>query len=530
VSTAWYPTANWWWWKASRVIGTPGPIGDYTINEFPFFSFMLGDNHPHVLALPYGLMAIGLALAILLAPRLDLLGMARAKQWSRLFGVWLAPALIFVGFFFLNTWDLPTYLTIATLACLVRVYREYGALTSEALKEVGLFILPIVGIGLVLYLPFLISFQSQANGFGFVRVRSQLHHFLIIFAPFLVMVAGFLAAKISEWRGRPADEQQAARRWAAPLVVAGLVIGAAMIALQVWTAVTTLLMASLGGVLVSLVLVAFILVALFALLAHSRADLSDVFVIILIGVGCAVALAPEWVHINDTFGGNTVRMNTVFKFLYQAWILLALASAYSLYAVVGRRVAGVRVALGLPRTVYAVCAVLLMLCGTFYPVMAFYTKANQFQGEATLDGMAYLKAGAPDEYNAIQWLSRNVKGAPVILEVVGGQYSEYGRVSAHTGLPTVLGWAGHEIQWRGDSKGWEAREGDVNRIYATTDVNEAKSLLAKYNVTYLYVGRLERDTRQADGKAKYDATALGKFATFMDVAYQQGSVTIYRTR
>ena len=170
------------------------------------------------------------------------------------------------------------------------------------------------------------------------------------------------------------------------------------------------------------------------------------------------------------------------------------------------------------------------MAGSFYPVMAFYTKANGFRGTPTLDGMAHMKTYALDDYNAIQWLNRNVKGAPVIVEAIGGEYSEYARVSTHTGLPAVQGWGGHEVQWRGNAKGWEARESDVNRIYATTDVNEARNLLRKYSVQYVYVGRLERETRGADGNPKYSATALGKFATFMDTVYQQGNVAIYRMR
>jgi uncharacterized membrane protein len=179
---------------------------------------------------------------------------------------------------------------------------------------------------------------------------------------------------------------------------------------------------------------------------------------------------------------------------------------------------------------YVVAAVVLIVAGTFYPVMAFYTKANEFKATPTLDGMAYMKSSNPDDYNAIQWMRQNIRGAPIVAEAIGGEYSDYGRIATHTGIPNVLGWPGHEVQWRGNAKGWEAREGDINRLYATTDVNEAKDLLRKYGIQYVYVGRLERAAAAADGKPKYDATALGKFATFMDAVYQQGGATLYRTR
>ncbi len=530
VSASWFPTSNWWWWKASRVIGTQGPIGDYTINEFPFFSFMLGDNHPHVLALPYALLCVALGLAILLGPLHNLLDSLREQRWTKLLGAWFLPALLLGSLFFLNSWDFPTYTFIVVLAYALRVYREHARLDLDAIKEILLFALPVAVLAVLLFIPFYISFQSQASGFAIVRVRTQLHHFLIIFAPFLIMTLGFLVVKLHEWRALAAEDKREARAYLLPLIAAGVIIAAGMVAIQLWTTVTTLLLTSVGGVLVSLLLLAFVVLALFAFFAHCLGDSSDVFVIVLIGTACGVTLLPEWMHINDTFGGNLSRMNTVFKFLYQGWILFGLASAYSVYRVIADRAAGVRLARSGPRLVYALVVVALVLAGAFYPVMAFVTKANEFKVTPTLDGMAYMKANNADDYYAIQWLNRNISGSPVIVEAIGGEYSEYARISTHTGLPSVLGWPGHEVQWRGNAKGWESREGDVSRLYATTDVNEAKSLLAKYGVTYVYVGRLERETRDSSQKAKYDATALGKFATFMEVAYQQGSVTIYRTR
>ncbi len=531
VAPSWYPTTNWWWWKASRVIGTKGPIGDYTINEFPFFSFMLGDNHPHVLALPYVLMALALALTMLLAPQRNFLRGLREGRWLDLAGAWFLPALMLGGLFFLNSWDFPTYTMIAVLAYGLRVFRDRQTLDRDALAEMGLFALPVGIIGIVLYLPFYVSFQSQAGGFNLVRVRTQLHHFLIIFGPFLFITSGLVAVKLREWRALSERDRQPARPWIIPLLVIGIGAGAILVAMHIWQAVTTLLLTSLlSGVIVSLLLLLVILLTLFALVANVRGDIPDLFVLVLMMVGCLVILGPEWGHIEDGFGGSLARMNTVFKFHYQAWILLALSAAYAALRVASSQAGKVSLALSPLRLGYVACMFLLVLACCFYPVMAFYTKANMFQGMPTLDGLAYMERYHPDEYSAIQWLNQNVKGTPVIVEAIGGSFTEYARVSAHTGLPAVQGWGGHEVQWRGNARGWEEREGDVDRIYSTTDVNTAKTLLKKYGVTYVYVGRLERETRGSDGQPKYNATALGKFATFMDTVYQQGTTSIYRVR
>jgi len=103
---------------------------------------------------------------------------------------------------------------------------------------------------------------------------------------------------------------------------------------------------------------------------------------------------------------------------------------------------------------------------------------------------------------------------------VGGSYSDGGRISSHTGLPTIIGWPGHEGVWRGSDHPFAGREDDVRRIYTTADVQEAKQLLDKYGVAYVYVGYLERQT--------YGEAGLSKFSLFMTPVFEQPGVTIYQ--
>ena len=118
------------------------------------------------------------------------------------------------------------------------------------------------------------------------------------------------------------------------------------------------------------------------------------------------------------------------------------------------------------------------------------------------------------------WLRENIDGAPVIAEVTGNPYSEYGRVAANTGLPTLLGWANHEYQWRGSTPEPPERQRALQDIYNSTDWAMARDLMLTYGVEYVYVGALEQ--------ANYTAEGLAKFAQYMDVAYQNGSVVIYQ--
>ena len=125
-----------------------------------------------------------------------------------------------------------------------------------------------------------------------------------------------------------------------------------------------------------------------------------------------------------------------------------------------------------------------------------------------------------DELKAIAFLNGLAQGQDlVIAEAVGNDYSSAARISAATGVPAILGWGGHEDQWRGSSKLRVGRFEDVNSLYTTTDVTAMNQILKKYGVTYVYVGPLERST--------YGEAGLAKFKP-LPVAFQSGTVTIYR--
>jgi uncharacterized membrane protein len=172
------------------------------------------------------------------------------------------------------------------------------------------------------------------------------------------------------------------------------------------------------------------------------------------------------------------------------------------------------------RTMAIVAAMLLIAAGLVYPVLAIPARSSEQSGALTLDGAAYLAEMVTDDYIAIAWLNENVSGAPVILETPGGAYEYQGRVSAHTGLPTLLGWAGHERQWRGNYDEQALREPDIETLYTSVDPVEVLSLLDKYSVSYIYVGPLER--------GRFPAAGLAKFAGMMETVYDTGAVTIYR--
>ena len=171
---------------------------------------------------------------------------------------------------------------------------------------------------------------------------------------------------------------------------------------------------------------------------------------------------------------------------------------------------------------------LLAAASLYYSVGAGLDRAGLLREgftleDNTLDGLAFLRgSGSPTsgmgEYAAIQWL-RDQAPWGRIVEAVGDDYSDYGRISAGTGLPTVLGWKGHERQWRGSSRPFDGREEDVAQIYRSDDPLEVLRLLQRYNVRYVYVGPRER--------ASYGEAGIDKFDGFLRTAFTAQDVTIY---
>ena len=213
-------------------------------------------------------------------------------------------------------------------------------------------------------------------------------------------------------------------------------------------------------------------------------------------------------YLRDQFG---TRMNTIFKFYYQAWLLWSVAAAF-----------GVAVLLqhlrGWSDWVFRLGLLLLLILSLTYPVLALANKTNDFNPPLgwTLDDFRRIEQGNPDEAAAIQWLKRAPYG--VVAEAIGGSYTSFGLISEYTGLPTVLGWPGHESQWRGTSAPQGNRAEDIATLYTTPDWATAQDILSRYNIRYVYIGGLERSTYPVHED---------KFERNLAQVFQQGSVTIY---
>lgn len=262
------------------------------------------------------------------------------------------------------------------------------------------------------------------------------------------------------------------------------------------------------------------------------------FILFLGATACALIAFCEIIFLRDVFVNQVPRMNTVFKFYFQAWALLSIVGGAGTYFVLDslhftwKTPTLASHLYTVSRVLWSLALVVFLLLGAVYPLTAPQQRENNFtQRTNSLDGLTYMSTYDPADYAAILWLNSHITGDPVIVEAPGPEYSDYGRISVFTGLPSVINWPGHELQWRinwfNGNKGangadFSRRATDVNRIYTDPSSKDVLSLLAQYNVQYLYVGPLEQTS--------YVGTNLQRFQNFMQIVYRQNGVTIYKVR
>ncbi|HWQ84265.1 MAG TPA: DUF2298 domain-containing protein, partial [Anaerolineales bacterium] len=562
------------------------PLGLSPITEFPFFSFLLGDNHPHVLALPFVLLSIGLGVNLLLrgfeTRPADSANYPR-EWWNPVRtvfgGSWLdfgfyALALGALGF--LNTWDMPVYIALVTLAFGVGGAMRRRVLNWDLVRRGMGLAIGLLLASVALYGLFYAAFRSQAGGIlPYVFPPTRLPQYLVMFGPFILIILGLLVALAMRHRKQyhtGSMLKSSLRTWLAVIGVWVGFFGLLLIAIlasglgrQMLNSgqVDPILQPVLGNlslteafrsILISrltnpwlFLLVTLLIGMIIAILAQwiqpeNQAGLqsarpvpspSEAFVLIMIFTGLVLTFSVEFVYLRDTF---MARMNTVFKFYYQGWILLALSAAYGLWWISqnGEKVLG-----SLAFRLGQILALLSIAGGLVYPVFATYSRVAGFRFPPSLDGASNLAAYNPDDWAAIDWLNQQTQNRlaegqtdlPIILEAPGKSYNYEGRISAFSGVPAQLGWSLHESQWRGNYDEQGRREPDIDTIYTSTDTFVTQELLNKWDIDYVILGSAEMQYIQqlceGTNRACNLSRSINKFETMFQAVFQQGSTTIF---
>ncbi|MDV2481695.1 hypothetical protein F8E02_06685 [Methanoculleus sp. Wushi-C6] len=412
-------------WGSTRTI-------ENTINEYPIFSMLWGDVHPHVMSFfNQGFLIFLLVFAYMRWGTLSMRGRAL------LCGLAAVSLGSMPGF---NSWDVLVYAPV-TLVFGLLVWRRYGNFAFDGERS-WMVLAAVPPLAIAAYLPFYLQLNSPGiGGIGLVPAPSAPVEFLLVHGFFLAILVASCAPDIRE---RPY-----LLAVAVPFVLAGYP-AAALAA-----------------------------VPLVYLLARRRFAATDTLAVL----GLSIILATELVYLVDNMGEVYYRMNTIFKFYLPAWFLLGTASL----AVIGEWLRGAgggrRMPAGTERMLPAL-AVLLLLAAPFAINIDFG------YGSRTLDGSAYLEGAHPGDAAAIAFL-RDLPGDHILVEAEGGDYTYYSRISSFTGIPAIIGMPFHEHMWRGDEGRVGQRSADVRTIYEQP--SRTLDLARAYNATLLYVGESERD-------------------------------------
>ncbi|MDO4274936.1 MAG: DUF2298 domain-containing protein [Eubacteriales bacterium] len=431
-------TESYWFPDATRYIGYNPDVPDKTIHEFPCYSFVLGDLHAHVVNIMFVLLLVGLLYAWMKSIRTKeaVVEKVTAKTfWKRQL---LMPHILLVSmllgmFQWTNFWDFVIYFVVTGGVVLFTNIIRFRGKTRTVLSVTAAQAVEVTAIAYLVILPFTLKFETMIQGVALAANHSLPHQLLILWGLPIILTLIFIISVLMEKCRRIKNK------------------------------------------------------SVYRLLRSIA--IPDLFAVIMGLCAIGLVLIPELVYVRDIYEQGNARANTMFKLTYQAFILFGMAMGYVIFRVLvisRQKVFKVVAGAGL------FC--LLWTVGYFgnsvHSWFGDVWKVSSYQG---LNATAFLENDFPEDASAVRWLKSNISGSPVVLEANGDSYTGYCRVSAMTGLPTVLGWYVHQWLWRNDVADLNQKSADIELVYTSQDEEQVRDLLDQYEVAYIFVGSKERE-------------------------------------
>jgi len=476
-----------YFWATSRV------IAPNAINEYPFWSFLFADLHAHVLALPFT--AAFAAALLFFVTRKDRAAPAVRRPAALL----VLAALFFAALEVTNGWSTPVYacllLFLPGVLWLGSPPPGLRAATRSFARDV---LFPATGVallGALLVRPFWAQFSPPPRNWGReVGPWAQPWDFFNVWGLFIALLVPFAFAA---WKRSSVPPGRVARAF---LVLAAAALPLSLVSVTLhppWLAQAPSVRFFTA--------IAFLVALGAALRGATESRLRPALA--LTAFGFAVLTGCELVFVWD-------RMNTVFKFHFETWLLFSLAGALAWETFRSSKSRAWRLAVAVTG-----------LAALFTTVTAFAGFLRLDRGgwpKGTLDGTAYLEKHAPGDSGAIEWINANVAGLPVLLEAQGPPYQEFTRLCMNTGLPTVQGWEYH-TQQRGHSQAeTDRRKEDVRLAYTSADEEAVRRILLRYHVALVAVGNLERRTYAGGNLARFES-----WTDLLTPVYRNPEIVLY---
>ncbi|MBI2051372.1 hypothetical protein HYT33_01275 [Candidatus Roizmanbacteria bacterium] len=447
-----YSPKTYWYPNATRLI-------PYTIHEFPSYSYVVSDLHGHVFDIPFVLLTLALLLAVINGwqkwkgsrPRFALWA-SRGEQRGlrRIVGGALAGGKLLTG---------PVYhLTgvAAALGFMIAVHYMTNAFDG-----------PIYFLFAMLLFLFLFGLTATFAVAAFLTLLA----FVVFSLPFSVNFTPFIV---------------------------GIGLNCAPDALIRLKQLGPFLFER-GNCQISPLWMLFVLwgffavnFALFMFLKYRK----NIFTFLLFAFGLFLVVIPEFFYIKDIYPAH-FRANTMFKLGYQAFIMMGAAATFTYFLITQMK--------GRSKYLFKLFFIVPFFFIFLYPFFSFPSYYGDLKRTPQLDGETWLSKDFPQDYEIIRFLNAHVVGQPTILEAQGDSYTDYERISAYTGLPTVAGWWVHEWLWRGSPQAVGARIPDISEIYESRNIEKTKALLRKYRVRYVVISGFEREKYKKLYEEKFHA-------------------------
>ena len=481
---------SFFYWTSSRVIRG-------TINEFPFFAWLNGDLHAHMMSTPFMVLILSVLLAYSLSPSKNIL-----ERRLLILGVLpFLSGMIAV----INTWSYPTVFGITFLTLLlskenplslIPFSNSFQTKLTPFKKELFIVLISLIASSIVLLVgsitvaPFF-AHSASLHTISFLPTRSGLTEFLLVYLFFISIFAIYLFTIASM------ESKNSSRIMLISLLIfiAGILFNFPVI-----------------SILLPLCLMSYILLKYFS----SKVN----FELILFLAGSFLIILTEILFIQEQAGPG--RMNTVFKIYMQVWIFFSIGVSISIVRLTnGDLLKNISEKTRLPKKAIILIVSLLILSTTVYSGFSISEQAS-INPQSTLDATTYAQVTHPAEWESILFL-QTLSGSPNMVTVPGcwcnhvkttRPYSWINAPSSFTGIPTVAGWS-HEVGYRGGDI-YSKRVGDVYQIY-TGSSETRKNLLLYYDVKYVYLGPNE--------KILYGVSILDD--AYLKIIFQNEEIIIY---
>ncbi len=542
---------DFWFANSTRYIGYNPTTHDKTIHEFPYYSFLVADLHAHLINLAFVLLFLALLVVLLNSNKLmtvatsfwrtdSLLLRNNDKHWFKKelftsitllktmasYPVFLLCGLLLGIFMMCNFWDFAIYLVVISMALLIANIRGYGKLGSWETAPVFFFqiilmmipfllisnpIFALIGFGIASIMCFGLLLLT-GDAFTITGAQISLLFFIshLVTLPFNLNFQPMAKSLALSLNHTPVF--QLAIMWGTHLLIGFLFI---IFIIRRRIVEKTDINASA---------------------VHSRGKIAqfisglnpaDLFVCGLFVCGFIFVLLPEFVYVVDIYSGDYKRANTMFKFTYQAFVMLSLVIGYAVMRIAMTRSNASKVD---RRWSYvSVFMILLLIIPAYYPSVATKQwlgdfKIKNYQGLNGIEGLS-----DKDRLETVKWINKNITGSHVLLESYGDSYTEYNQITAYTGLSTVMGWQTHEWLWRtskvvtdGYNQIVKPRQNDVQAMYEFKNDSSAKALFKKYKVEYIVVSSLE--------KTKFPSLNEPKLKSLGKIIFQNSSIYIIEVK